>query len=319
MRQVRGRLREHSNLLDLGPLHAHLLDHLKKMISNIDIVLGAEATYNTASLDGRPFERPEAFYAVQAMIQDPTTYPHLQRLLIAFLHGALKTFTRFTSEFGAGSVIAGTTPTQRDLARMETTNDANEGALGTLRVTFRRAPRMSLAQFNARLKYKKNNTKIYMKKFLGKSARQYLRRKARVIDASSAEKKRRLAQAKYDQQLAQRHRVDDERKRKKRDAAAVRLAAVVPRLTEVELASMRVSDIDLQLRWHRQFDEKVPRAKEMPKKKEDKLRELRHAVERHNDGSAASRTESNCTNGGDVIDDEYTGACDMEHCSDDDL
>ena len=46
------------------------------------------------------------------------------------------------------------------------------------------------------------------------------------------------------------------------------------------------------------------------------LRELRRAVERHNDGSAASRTESNCTNGGDMIDGEYTGAGDMEHCSD---
>jgi len=56
MRQVRGRLREHSNLLDLGPLHARLLDHLKKMISNIKIVLGAEATYSAASLDGKPFE-----------------------------------------------------------------------------------------------------------------------------------------------------------------------------------------------------------------------------------------------------------------------
>jgi len=199
---------------------------------------------------------------------------------------------------------------------METTNDVNEGALGTLHITLCHAPRMSLAQFNARLKYKKNNTTTYMKKFLGKSAHRYLRRKARVLDASGAEKKRHLAQATY-RQLAQQHRVDDERKQKKREAATVKLAAVVPRLTEVKLVSMKVSDIDLQLRWHHQFDEKVPRAKEMPKKKEEKLRELRRTVERHNDGSAVSRTELNCMNGGDAIDGNYTGACDMEHFSED--
>jgi len=80
-----------------------------------------------------------------------------------------------------------------------------------------------------------------------------------------------LAQATYDCQLAQRHRVDDEQKQKKQEAAAVKLAAVVPCLTEVELVSMKVSNIDLQLCWHCQFDEKVPREKEMPKKKEEKL------------------------------------------------
>jgi len=48
------------------------------------------------------------------MAQDPATYPHLQCLLIAFLCGALETFMWFTSEFGAGGVIAGTTPTQNN-------------------------------------------------------------------------------------------------------------------------------------------------------------------------------------------------------------
>ena len=158
----------------------------------------------------------------------------------------------------------------QELLPPKTTNDVNEGAFGTLHITLHRAPHMSLAQFNARLKYK-NNTMTYMKKFLGKSARRYLHRKAHVLDASGAEKKCRLAQATYDCQLAQRHRVDDEQKQKKQEAAAVKLAAVVPCLTEVELVSMKVSNIDLQLRWHCQFDEKVPRAKEMPKKKEEKL------------------------------------------------
>ncbi|KAG2145926.1 hypothetical protein DEU56DRAFT_870202 [Suillus clintonianus] len=141
MRQIRGALRTFSNILDLRPLHDNLIIHVKMLIVNIDLVIGPDATYQTATLDVKPFERPEAFYVVHRMAQDTKTYPHLRQLLIKFLEGALKTLLRFCAKFAPDSIIAKSTAPQRELARMETTNDANEGALGTLRITLRHAPR----------------------------------------------------------------------------------------------------------------------------------------------------------------------------------
>ncbi|KAF9231631.1 hypothetical protein BU15DRAFT_68173 [Melanogaster broomeanus] len=264
MRQVRGKLRGYSNLLDLGPLHSKLTDHINHVISNVDLVVASNATYQTATLDGKPFERPEAFYVVQAMSHDTTLYPHFRSLLVTFLRGALNTLTRFTTEFAPDGPIAKSTPMERQLARMETTNDMNEGALGTLRVTMRRAPRMSLTQFNARLKFKKNQTGSWMQSFLSRKSRKYLRNKARKLDASGIERKRRLAQVEYDRQLVQKHREDDKRKAKRKSALTAKFDAFI--------------------RWHRRFDIAVPRAKDLPKKKEEKLVVLRNAVTRYTTG-----------------------------------
>jgi hypothetical protein len=251
------------NILDLGPLHEQLIAHIKKLIDNVELVFGTDATYETAAFDGQPFERPEAFYIIQCIAQDTTKYPHLCSLFVAFLEGALETLIRFCREFAANGVIAHTSPETRKLARMNTTNDANEGALGTLRVSMRRAPRMSLAHFNARLKYKKNQTGMYMKTALGPNARKYLRKKARINDAAGAEKKRRLAQVKYDNWVVHRNRETDAKRKKRREASSAKLAAVVPRVTPDEIAKMRVVDVDLQIRWHRQFDVEVPPAKHL--------------------------------------------------------
>ncbi|KAG2062129.1 hypothetical protein BDR06DRAFT_868392, partial [Suillus hirtellus] len=69
--------------------------------------------------------------------------------LIEFLEGALKTLLCFCAEFAPNSIIAKSTAPQWELAHMETTNDANEGALSTLHIMLRCAPHMSLSQFNA--------------------------------------------------------------------------------------------------------------------------------------------------------------------------
>ncbi|KAH7890481.1 hypothetical protein F5I97DRAFT_1973003 [Phlebopus sp. FC_14] len=287
MRQVRGQSRDFSNLLELGPLHSKLTIHLNGLISNPALILSPDATYHTAALDGKPFERPEAFYIVQKMAQDDKTYPHLRPLLVSFLQGATKTLGRFTSEFAPAGTITKSTPTQCELACMETTNDANEGALGTFRITLRRAPRMSLAQFNARFKYRKNQTGKYIKTHFSHSHRKYLHKKARDIQAMNLERKRRLRQVAYDRQVVEKHRLDDRRKEDKNNALAAEFAAYIPRMTEVELTTMKVTEIDFQIRWHRRFDALVPKAKDLPKKKEKKLTVLREAVQRYSNGAAS--------------------------------
>ncbi|KAF9233214.1 hypothetical protein BU15DRAFT_54211 [Melanogaster broomeanus] len=277
------------NILDLGPLHSRLVSHVKNLLANPDLVLSPEATFSSATLDGTPFERPEVIYVVQSLVQDKTHFPHIRPLFAAYLEGALETVERFSAEFAPGGAIAKSTGEQRKMARMNTTNDVNEGALGTLRVAMRRAPQMSLAHFNARTRYKRNRTGTYIKKFLNARARKYLRKKARVDDASGIERKRRDKQAKYDRELVLRNRMKDQKKKERQELAAAKMAAIVPRLTREEVVKLRVPEIDVQIRWHRRFDAQVPAAKDLKgKKRGDKVEILMDAVGRFLSGEVRS-------------------------------
>ena len=145
---------------------------------DVDIILGPDASYKAATLDRHPFERPDAVHAIQCAAQDVTTYPHLRQLLVQFLQGAQETWVRFTGEFSPGGSIDKSTALQRRDAFMNTTNDCNEGALGTMRTTLRRTPHMSLNYFNLSFMYKKNETSTYVSTVLGTDDRMRLCKKA---------------------------------------------------------------------------------------------------------------------------------------------
>ena len=57
--------------------------------------------------------------------------PHLKELISAFFEGALTTWHRFTAEFTPGRLIDMSSIDEKDKAWMPSTNDANEGALGS--------------------------------------------------------------------------------------------------------------------------------------------------------------------------------------------
>jgi hypothetical protein len=248
--------------------------------------LGSSASYETATLDGKPFERPEAFYAIQRIAQDSDKYHYLRHLLVAFFEGALDTWVRFCAEFTPGGVIDKSSTAQREVAYMKTTNDDNEGALGTAHTSLRRAPHMSLSHFNARFMYKKNMTGTYIRSVLSPAAQKGLPKKARAVDARGDEKKRRVAQAKYDKELARKHKVEDAQKKVKRDAAEAKLTAVVPCLTLTKVMKLRLDEVNLQIWWHRQFDKDVPVAKNLPSGKAKRVEVLMDAIGRYVRGEA---------------------------------
>ncbi|EGN92224.1 hypothetical protein SERLA73DRAFT_157120 [Serpula lacrymans var. lacrymans S7.3] len=74
MQQVRGPTGEHTIVLDLGPLLIKVIAHCTAIVADPDLVLAPDARYQTATLDGQPFERPKVFYAVQRLI---LTLPHI--------------------------------------------------------------------------------------------------------------------------------------------------------------------------------------------------------------------------------------------------
>lgn len=269
------------NILDLGPVHVQLINHLQCLIMDVNIILGPDASYKAATLDKHPFERPEAVYTIQRAAQDTTTYPHLRQLLVQFLQGAQETWVRFTAEFSPGGSIDKSTTLQRRHAFMNTTNDCNEGALGSMRTTLRRAPHMSLNYFNSSFMYKKNETSTYVSTVLGTDDWMRLRRKAREMEGQHNEHQRRKAQAEYDCEVVRRNREQDARRQEKRDATEAKFAAFEPCTSIPALRSLRVVDIDFQLRWHRWFDSSIPASKDMPKTKAEKISVLQQAIGRY--------------------------------------
>ncbi|KAJ7101998.1 hypothetical protein C8R44DRAFT_843406, partial [Mycena epipterygia] len=112
-------------------------------------------------------------------------------ITMAFFRGALTTWTRFSSEFAPGGVIDQCSATEKELAWMPSTNDANEGALGSYRVAVRGKPSLTLHQYNSLAMYRRNDTQAFMDAVLTDDDHAYIMRAARRVDASGAEAQRR--------------------------------------------------------------------------------------------------------------------------------
>lgn len=59
MCQICGPGTEEINMLDLGPLHTQLKDHVQKIINNPDLLLSPTCSYETGAMDGKEWERPK--------------------------------------------------------------------------------------------------------------------------------------------------------------------------------------------------------------------------------------------------------------------
>ncbi|KAF9474254.1 hypothetical protein BDN70DRAFT_908580 [Pholiota conissans] len=159
MKSVRDSSAGAQNMLDLAPLHAHVYDHIQKIIENPDILIGDDASYLTASLHGEEWQDPAV---VQKILKLIPTLPHFRELFIAFFTGAAETWMRFTSEFAPGGLIDEATVEEKELAWMPTTNDENEGALGSFWQLMQHQPQLTLLSHNALALFFRNGTQAFM-------------------------------------------------------------------------------------------------------------------------------------------------------------
>jgi len=120
-------------MLDMGPFHDQLKMHLECLIANPDLLLDTTTHGNKGHLMRGIWHEPLVFEALKKE-QERGFLPHLRKMLIEFCCGALNKWANFTSEFVSDGTIAPLTPAERKDAFMPTTNDANEGMLGTWRV-----------------------------------------------------------------------------------------------------------------------------------------------------------------------------------------
>jgi hypothetical protein len=274
------------NAIDLGPLHMRVQAHCQAVIENPQLLLASDVDFKTGALDGKPWEQPELFYAVQRMAN---SLPHLEPCLVAFFNGALETWECFSSEFVDGEAISRLSEAEKDRVFIPATNDHNEGALGSLRQTWRRAPNMTIGQYNARALYKQNDTSSFVQSVLGPQDRKFLRQEARRVDRSGAEKQMREEQAQYDEKMVDEKRKVDVERKEKLDAREVQIDTVMLILDVAELKrkikQITNSDLTLQINWHRRYDTdgKILSKTVIGKmKKEDKMMQLIVAVERYN-------------------------------------
>ena len=103
------------NILDLGPLHTHVQEHIDKIINDPNILLGENASYKTASLDGDEWQNSKV---VAQILKSIPELPYFRVVLVAFLKGAAETWKCFTSEFAPGGLIDEATLEEKSLAWM---------------------------------------------------------------------------------------------------------------------------------------------------------------------------------------------------------
>jgi hypothetical protein len=124
---------------------------------------------------------------------------------------------------------------------------------------------------------------------LSAADKKYIRSEAQHVNSSGQEKQMRQVQAKHDQHVAEEHRKVDAAKKEKADAIEAQLDNITPHLDLEWLKSsgrsLTVTDIMLELNWHRRYvakDQIPPKTLIRSMKKEDKLNQLIIAVERYN-------------------------------------
>ncbi|KIK73522.1 hypothetical protein PAXRUDRAFT_29247 [Paxillus rubicundulus Ve08.2h10] len=95
----------------------------------------------------------------------------------------------------------------------------------------------------------KNRTGMYIKTCMSRNAQKYLRKKARLDDASGHERKQRTNQAQHDAKVVQRNQEKDRAKRACHEAMQAKLDAVEPCVVSSQIAKM--------------LDPQVPQAKDL--------------------------------------------------------
>jgi hypothetical protein len=180
--------------------------------------------------------------------------PFLCDMVRAFFRGAHRKWVTFAEELAKDGVIAKLSPAQRRRAFMDPTNDVNEGALGMLRVAMRRCPNMSLFGHNARFMMRQNNTVVYLRS-LTPIQRTQSRKKTREWARGNLEKSRRLRLADLRFKTAERNaqKVEEQAREaaERRVNEAARLRNVIPILDCSKVGTLKGSELDLQIEWHR--------------------------------------------------------------------
>ena len=238
------------NMLELGPLHKKVYQHMQRIIGDPSFVLGPSASFEAGALDGEQWESPEIFAAIQKLAPE---LPHLSSVVVAFFGGAAETWKRFTSEFTPGGLIDEATSEERELAWMPPMNDVNEGALGAFRVLLTRQPQLTWFSYNARAMFHHNDTQAFMDTIFLPEDYKFIRAMAQKAEAKGLARKRRQEVTHHWQDKADKGIAAAEMRRKNASEIADRVAAIkmLKKAADVKgLKGMKLKDtLRAYLKW----------------------------------------------------------------------
>jgi len=133
---------------------------LEKIMDDPMILLTSGASCKTASLDGKLWDHPEVLYTIWHLAP---ILAYLKELAATFFRGGPETWRWFTAEYAPGGVIDTASAALRMITWMPTTNDVNEGSLGSQHVIKRKIPRATDITLNSAMRYKWNKMGTYIK------------------------------------------------------------------------------------------------------------------------------------------------------------
>lgn len=191
------------NIMDLGPFHVKLLDHIQALADAPELVL---SSMEESSLDSKQWDNPELYYCVVALVWKFPGRVFLDAFH-TFLIGSLRTWERFVEDYVDGGVIAQASAEERRKAYMPATNDQNEGALGSKRVYARSHVKHSDIMFNSIKMFTENKTGEWMDRNFVEEDFVYVRKIARDLDQQRLQEKSNLEISQNHQRVAEEHRV----------------------------------------------------------------------------------------------------------------
>ncbi|KAJ7595926.1 hypothetical protein C8J56DRAFT_1043015 [Mycena floridula] len=157
MTTVCGTKEEPVNLLDLTPIHRKLPGFCENIAKNLHILFDLSTSPDQLTINGLPFEEEILIESIHILV------PKTDNLLFKFHEGG--TFDMLT-------------PQQRKVLFLPSTNDHNEGMLGSYRVHMQYHPSSTPESFSNQTRNERNNTKAFIKKHCDASDHKYVMREA---------------------------------------------------------------------------------------------------------------------------------------------
>jgi hypothetical protein len=155
------------NLLDsrIVDLNRHVSDFCRSIADDPSLLLDPAAVHSSAhlTLDNEPLHDINILLAAQTLAPD---LPDLSRMISAMFSGAADTWVRFTPEFAEGGPIDLIPAEIRSKLYIPSTNDHNEGGLGSWRVHIRYHPNSTPQSFSAMERYRRNDTEAFAAKYI---------------------------------------------------------------------------------------------------------------------------------------------------------
>lgn len=291
-------VRTHENILKLHDFFEKKASFLQTIIEEPSIWTGDNIFHEKANLDSQEWDE----FAVKVITAIQLLKPQLTDLneaVTAFVKGARDTFIeRFSDEFKEGGGIDQLTESELNTLYFSSTNDLNEGGLGSWRRGQERRPAETLQKFNSSFITRRNNTETFMSNKLTEEADEiYLIRTARKRDGSKNQKTLKAAQMKADEdKITENRRKEAQNKQKREKQATIHIQTVgMLALTDAEIDGLKNEQLIVQLECHREIEklrlevdsgnhdnttsEKIPLKTHM-KNKADRASELKKAVSR---------------------------------------